>query len=118
LGYTATNLETHYITGEWIPCYDNSTLGTICSLYMDENGSPDAKFILVFDLTFQGLEDACMLNKLGTFKLSCHCCDVLWHAYSLVWSFLVSLEQLSLFHTTVLPKKLRSTDFVHSTNLM
>jgi hypothetical protein len=51
-----------------MPYHNHSTLEQPAP-YRDENGSPDAKFIVVFDPTFQGLENASMLNELGSVEM-------------------------------------------------
>jgi hypothetical protein len=73
--------------------------------YRDENRSRDAKFLLVFNLTFQGLENASVLNELGSaeMQLSLLRCFLVCVVFVLV--LFVSSEQLSLFHTAVLPKR-------------
>jgi hypothetical protein len=58
-----------------MPYHDCLTLEQ-SSPYGCENGSPDAEFVIVFDPTFQGLENASMPNELGSveMQLSLLCC--------------------------------------------
>jgi hypothetical protein len=51
-----------------MPYRDYSTLEQL-AVYGDENGSPVAKFVLAFYPTFQGLENASLLNELGSVEM-------------------------------------------------
>jgi hypothetical protein len=47
LDFAATKLETHYETGDRMSFHDCSTHEQYAH-YVDENGSPEAKFVIVF----------------------------------------------------------------------
>jgi hypothetical protein len=71
----------------------------------DGNRSPDAKFVLAFNPTFQRLQNASILNKFSSAEkqfsqLQCFLACILF-----VFVLFVSSEQLILFHATVLPQK-------------
>jgi hypothetical protein len=87
-----------------MPFHNRSTLEQPAP-YRDENGSPDANFVLVFDLTFQGLENASMLNESGSVEMQLSLLQRFLACVPLVLVLFVSLEQLILFHATVLPRK-------------
>jgi hypothetical protein len=89
-----------------MPSHDHSTLKQPVP-YVHENGSPDVKFILllVFNLTFQGLENAFVLKRLGPvkMKLLLLLCSLACILYILV--LFIPSEQLIVFHASVLTKK-------------
>jgi hypothetical protein len=68
LGFVALSLETCYKTRNRIPYHDHSNLEKPAS-YRDENGRPDAKFLLVLDPTFQGLENVSVLYKFDSIEV-------------------------------------------------
>jgi hypothetical protein len=88
-----------------MPYHDRGTLEQPAPC-RDESGSPDAKFILLFDPTFQGLENASVLNDVGSVETQLSLLRCFLACVPFVLVLFVSSGQLILFHTTVLPKKL------------
>jgi hypothetical protein len=95
LGFAATSLETRYKIGDAMPYHDRSAFEP--APYTVEKGSQDAKFVLLFDPTFQGLGNGSVLNQLecAEKQLSLLRCFLACVPFVLV--LFVSSEQCILF---------------------